>query len=152
MYIQTTISYFSFCWYNGISFWDRLHKKIGHYEASSYDRPSDATKQLPMQYWLEEKEVNFLGKRLTGDKYLYHYCRTQRRCPGSFTKIIIFNVYLITFTSKRSARYITHERKLILPGFKTRLINVYFHVLLSVEITFDSDYLFCLLNYTVYRE
>ena len=30
------------------------------------------------------------------------------------------------------------------------MIDVYFHVLISFEITFDSDYLFCVLNYTVY--
>ena len=54
---------------------------------------SDTTKQLPTtsvyKYWLEEKERNFLVKRLTGDKYSYHYCRTQRRCLGSFTKCIL---------------------------------------------------------------
>ena len=39
----------------------------------------------------------------------------------------------------------------ILSELKTRLRDAYFHALISLEITFDSDYLFCVLNYTVYR-
>ena len=91
------------------------------------------------------KDINFLGTRLMGDKYSDHYCRTQERCPGSFIQCIFDYFHL-------QKKCPLHQPRKNLSGFKTRLIDVYFHVLTSLEITFYSDYLFSVLNYTVYRE
>ena len=88
---------------------------------------------------------NFLGTRLMGDKYSYRYCRAQKRCPCSFIQCINNYCHLKT-------KCPLHQPRKNSLGFKKRLMDVYFHVLMSLEITFDSDYLFCVLNYTVYQE
>ena len=76
--------------------------------------------------------------------------RIATAIPRKDVQATLLNVYLITFTSKRNACYTTHERNLIRTQDEAE--RFFFHALISLEITFHIDYLFCVLNYTVYRE
>ena len=82
------------------------------------------------------KSNNFSWQEANGGKHCYHYCRPQKRWPGSFIQCIYTYCHL-------QKKCLLHHPWKNLSWFKTRLIPVYFYVRMSFEITFDSGYLFC---------
>ena len=106
---------------------DHIHKKIWTLR-NKFLRP--LCKNI-----YRKKRDNISGKRITGETFV-SLLPSQKRCPGSFIQCI----YNYCHLQKKCPLH--HPRK-NLSGFKTRLIAVAFHVRMSFEITFNSDYSFC---------